>query len=259
MGDGKDWTKIREDLIISLRMRSDPVGVRMLMASELADLRKARVLRTTAVCHMIAMSRYEREEGVVAASVEGVRCLWATSCLGLTRTPERLLRGDLNRAFTKDVKAAKALQDMIFSIGNVEKRYGGIMTAPLDLVKGDLDAVVLYVTPGQALKLLLALSYQEGEVVTAPVTGQAAVCQGIARAVSEGKVTLEVPCVGDRTYGLVQDDELVFVTPAPKIDQLLQGIKGTDRFAPYPFRPFLRWPALFPPEFEPTRSEIDRD
>jgi uncharacterized protein (DUF169 family) len=119
--------------------------------------------------------------------------------------------------------------------------------------------VVIYATPAQALKLLLGLSYEKGEVVNNPITGQAAVCQSIARAISEHRITLELPCVGDRTYGLVQDDELVVVVPSGRMEQILNGMRETDRFARYPFRPFLRWSAVFPPEFEPTRPELDLD
>ncbi|MFA5313353.1 MAG: DUF169 domain-containing protein [Methanomassiliicoccales archaeon] len=259
MAETIDWKKARNELVAALRMRTDPVGVRLLKASELAELSDVKVLRTTAVCQMIAMSRYSKEEGIVAASVEGVKCLWATACLGMTRSPERLVRGDLNRAFVKDDAAGKALQDMIFATGTGSRPYGGILTAPLDMVPGEPDAVVLYLTPGQALKVILALSFDRGEVTENPITGQAAVCQSIARAMTSGKIAIEIPCVGDRTYGLVQDDELVVVVPASRTKQILDGLRGTDAFAPYPFRPFLRWPALFPPEFEPTRSELDSD
>jgi len=254
-----DWKKVRNDLIEVLRMRTDPVGVRLLKGSELAVLSDVRTLRTTAVCQMIAISRYGRENGIVIASVEGLKCLWATVCLGMTRSPDRLVHGDLNRAFVKDEIAGKKLQDMIFAIGNNSKVYDGIVTAPLDLFPGEPDAIILYLTAGQALKVLLGLSYEKGEVVENPITGQAAVCQSIARAMTTGRMILEIPCFGDRTYGLVQEDELVIVVPASKAKQVLEGIKGTDAFAPYPFRPFLMWPALFPPEFEPTRSELDRE
>ncbi len=227
--------------------------------SDLAVESDVRSLGSTAVCQMIAISRYGRENGIVITSVEGLKCLWASSCLGMTRSPDRLIRGDLNRAFVKDETAGKRLQDKIFAIGNDSKVYSGIMTAPLDLVPGDPDVIVLYVTAGQALKVLLGLSYDNGEVVENPITGQAAVCQSIARAMTTGRIILEIPCFGDRTYGLVQDDELVIVIPGSKVMQILEGMKGTDGFAPYPFRPFLTWQALFPPEFEPTRSELDRE
>ncbi|MCE5296883.1 MAG: DUF169 domain-containing protein [Euryarchaeota archaeon] len=259
MAEPNDWKKARNGLVAVLRMRTDPVGVKLLKASEMAELSDVKVLRTTAVCQMIAMSRYGKEGGIVAASVGGVKCLWATACLGMTRSPERLVRGDLNRAFVRDEMAGKALQDMIFAIGDGSRPYGGILTAPLDLFPGEPDVVVMYLTPGQALKVILALSYDRGEVTENPITGQAAVCQSIARAMISGKVAIEIPCVGDRMYGLVQDDELVVVVPASRTRQILDGMKGTDAFAPYPFTPFLWWPALFPPEFEPTRSELDLD
>lgn len=250
--------KVRNELIEVLRMRTDPVGVRLLKGSELAVPSDVRSLGTTAVCQMIAISRYGRENGIVMASVEGLKCLWASTCLGMTRSPDRLVHGDLNRAFVKDESAGKGLQDKIFAIGNDSKIYDGIMTAPLDLFPGEPQVIVLYLTAGQALKVLLGLSYEKGEVVENPITGQAAVCQSIARAMTTGRMILEIPCFGDRTYGLVQDDELVIVIPVSRMGQVLEGMKGTDAFAPYPFRPFLVWPALFPPEFEPTRSELDR-
>ena len=253
-----DWRKIRSGLIETLRMRTDPVGVRLMNGPELAGLSDVRSLETTAVCQMIAISRYGRENGIVVSSVEGQKCLWACTCLGMAKSPDRLVRGHLNRAFVKNEAAGKGLQDKIFAIGNESRIYDGIMTAPLDLFPGEPDAIVLYVTAGQALKVLLGLSYEKGEVVENPITGQAAVCQSIAREVTTGMMILEIPCFGDRTYGLVQDDELVIVIPASKVKQVLEGMRGTDAFAPYPFRPFLMWPVLFPPEFEPTRSELDR-
>jgi uncharacterized protein (DUF169 family) len=259
MAETIDLRKVRKEFIELLRMRTDPVGVRLLKGSEFAALSDVRSLGTTAVCQMIAISRYGRENGIVTTSVEGMKCLWASACLGMIRSPHRLVHGDLNLPFVKDETAARELQDKLFTIGNDSRIHNGIMTAPLDLFPGEPDVIILYLTAGQALKVLLGLSYEKGEVVENPITGQAAVCQSIARAMTTGRMILEIPCFGDRTYGLVQDDELVIVIPASKVKQILEGMKSTNAFASYPFRPFLTWPALFPPEFEPTRSELERE
>jgi len=245
------------DLMRELRLRTDPVALKLVGSHQLAE-GSVRTLRTTSLCQMIAMSRYMRDEGIVSASALGNKCLWSDVCLGMVREPERLAIGDLNRAFTKDADAARKLQEKIDHL-SPEQLNGGVITAPLDLAKDHPDVVVLYLTPGQALKVILGLSYAEGEVIDNPITGQAAVCQSIARAVHTEKVVLEVPCAGDRTWGLVQDDELVMVIPWSRMAQIVEGIKATDSFTPYPFRPFLHWPALFPPEFEPTRTELDRE
>lgn len=99
---------------------------------------------------MIAISRYGRENGIVMTSVEGLKCLWASTCLGMTRSPDRLINGNLNRAFVKDENAGKELQGKIFAIGNDEKIHSGVMTAPLDLFPGEPDVVVLYLTAGRS-------------------------------------------------------------------------------------------------------------
>lgn len=260
MAEMSSWPDVMARLKRDLSLRTDPVGVALLQnAAQLSEMSGVRMLKTTAACQMIAISRYQREDGVVGAPAESMRCLWASACLGLIRTPERLSRGDLNRSFTADDDAARALQDEIFCIGNEGRRYSALITAPLDLMPLEPDAIVIYATPAQALKLLLGLSYEKGEVVNNPITGQAAVCQSIARAMREQRMTLEIPCVGDRTYGLVQDDELVVVVPAGRMERILNGMRSTDGFARYPFRPFLRWSAVFPPEFEPTRPELERE
>ncbi|OPY33189.1 MAG: hypothetical protein A4E32_00863 [Methanomassiliicoccales archaeon PtaU1.Bin124] len=232
------------------------MALRLLPAEELA-VDKVKVLRTTCLCQMIALSRYQRDEGVVASSTEGNKCLWAEVCLGMVREPARLRDGDLNRSFTKDEEAARILQTHVAAL-RPDVLNGGVRTAALDLADFDPDVVIIYVTPGQALKVLLGLSYAKGEVIDNPITGQAAVCQSVARAIDTGSAILEVPCAGDRMWGLVQDDELVMVIPIGRLSQIVEGIKVTDAFSPYPFRPFLRWPALFPPEFEPTRSELEK-
>ncbi len=240
-------------------MRTDPVGVKLLSGSGFSSLSDVRSVETTTICQIIAISRYGRENGIVKTSAEGQKCLPGAACLGLAKSPDRFIRGDLNRALTKNAAAAKGLQDKVFAIGNDSRIYKGLLTAPVDLFPGKPDVVVLYLTPGQALKALLGLSFEKGEVVENPITGQSSVCQSIARAMTTGRMILEIPCIGDRTYGLVQDNELVIVVPASKVEQMLEGMKGTDGFAQYPFTPFLTWPAILPAEFEPTRSELYRE
>jgi len=34
-------------------------------------------------------------------------------------------------------------------------------------------------------------------------------------------------------------------------------MRATDAFASHPFRPFLDWPVIFPPEMEPRPSELE--
>lgn len=242
-----------------LNLGTYPIGVRLFeKASEAVSLPGVRVLRSTATCHMAAMARYYRNEGVTATTAQGMRCLWGLACLGLIETPERLAVGKLNLPFTKDEAAARRLQENIFMLGNEGRRYNGMVMAPLDLMPVRPDAIIAYVTPGQALKVLLGYEYKEGRVLKGTtLTGQSTVCSAIARIVEGEDLVLDIPCVGDRTWGLVPDNELVVVISPHILTDLLEGMRATDRFASHPFRPFLNWPVLFPPEMEPRPKELE--
>jgi uncharacterized protein (DUF169 family) len=240
-----------------LNMGGYPVGVKLYeKASEALEVKDARHLRSTAPCHMLALGRHYRDDGITVSTSHGMKCLWGLACLGLIDTPERLARGELNRPFTKDDQAAKALQDNIFMLGNQGQRYGAMLTAPLDLMPMEPDAIVAYLTPGQSLKVLLGYEYAEGKVLKAVVGGQSSVCSAIAKVMAGEEIVLDIPCVGDRTWGLVPDDHLVMVFSPRIFDHLIEGMKATDRFSTHPFRPFLNWPVIFPPHMEPQAKEL---
>ncbi len=247
------------DFRSELNLGTYPVGVKLFEnASDALAVPGAKVMRSTATCQMAALARHYRADGITVTTAQGMKCLWGLACLGLIRTPERLARGDLNLPFTKNEEAARSLQDSIFMFGNEERRYNAMLMAPLDLMPVQPDAIVAYMTPGQSLKVLLGYEYKEGRVLKGTtLTGQSTVCSAIARVMNGEEMVLDIPCVGDRTWGLVPDQELVVVISPKIFSEVLEGMKATDKFAAHPFRPSINWPVIFPPEMEPRPKELD--
>jgi uncharacterized protein (DUF169 family) len=234
-----------------------PVGVKLVTsARELNEHPGARTLTSTVPCHMVSVARRERDEPVTEASSQATKCVWGAACLGLIRTPKRLSDGDLNLPFVKDEGAARELHGGMRMLGD-DRKYAGAIIGPLDRIPVRPDAVVIYLSPAQALRLIIAFAHARGEAVNCTMTGQASLCSAIARAVGDGSVTLDVPCIGDRAYGMVQEHELVMAFPASRLEELVQGLEATDKVASYPYGPFTRWPAIMPPSFEPRFSELD--
>jgi len=247
------------DFRSELNLGTYPIGVKLFEnASDALAVPGAKLMRSTATCHMAALARHYRTDGITVTTAQGMKCLWGLACIGLIRTPERLARGDLNLPFTRNQEAARSLQDSIFMLGNGERRYNAMLMAPLDLMPVQPDVIVAYMTPGQSLKVLLGYEYKEGRVLkSTTLTGQSSVCSAIARVINGEEMVLDIPCVGDRRWGLVPDQELV-VAFSPKIfGEVLEGMKMTDKFAAHPFRPNLNWPVIFPPEMEPRPKELD--
>ena len=250
------WTR---EFRSELNLGTYPIGVKLFeRASEALAVPGAKVMRSTATCHMAALAHHYREDGITVTAAQGMKCLWGLACLGLIQTPERLARGDLNLAFTRDENAARKLQDNIFMLGNEGRRFNGMLMAPLDLMPVRPDVIVAYMTPGQSLKVLLGYEYREGKVLKGTtLTGQSTLCSAIARVMNGEDLVLDIPCVGDRTWGLVPDQELVVAISPNIFGEVLEGMKATDKFAAHPFRPFLNWSVIFPPEMEPRPKELD--
>lgn len=242
----------------AIALPTNPVGIKLVSnARELLEVPGVRPLASTAPCHMAAIARYGRSDAVVGASAQATKCLWGAACLGLVRTPGRLAEGDLYLPFTEGEEAARNLHRGLTVMGEEGAVRAGVIMGPLDLMPVAPDAVVLYLRPAQALRLIIAFAFRDGEPVRSVMTGQASLCSAVARAVRDGQVTVDIPCIGDRTYGLVQDDELLMAFPAERLSQLIEGLRGSEPAAAYPYAPFLRWSPLFPPAFEPHRGELD--
>ncbi len=254
----RSWKDASELMRKAINLSTSPVSVSLLKdAASLLDLPGVTMVSNTALCHMLTRAKYHREEGILGASAQGMKCIWADAALGLIRTPQRLDEGELNRPFVKDAAAGKRLQDSMYMLGDTGARYGSVIVSPLDLTPVEPSAIVLYASPAQALRLIIAFAYENGESVVTEMTGQASVCCAIAKVVDKGQVVVDIPCIGDRAFGLAGENDLIVAFPPSKVDQLLEGLKATERSASYPFKPFMRWPVLFPPDMEPRRPEVE--
>lgn len=254
----RDWKRVSEDLRKRTNLPSSPVGVKLLKnAAELLGMKGLRQLTNTAPCQMAAWARYYKEEGVVGASAEGVKCVWGSACTGLIKAPQRLSEGDVAWRYAKDSEAGKHIQDNMGVLGDGGKVFDALVMAPLEHTPVEPDVIVMYVTPAQALRVIIAYAFWSGEEVRSVITGQSSLCSSIAHAYREKNLFVDLPCVGDRTFGLVQEHEMLIAFHESRTEQIVDGLKETEGFSSHPFKPFLRWPVIFAPDMEPRRTELD--
>lgn len=249
----RDWRKTAVVLKEKMGLKSDPIGVSL---SESSQSSGKHAVDTT-VCHMLLRSRHDREEGVLHAVAADMRCVWGAAALGLMSSPPRLKEGMLYLGFVADLESGKNLHSQMGMLGDESKRFQELTTFPLELAPMDPDAVVMYMTPGQALRVIIAALHLKGGAISTPMTGQASVCASIARAVGEGKISVDIPCIGDRKMGLVGDDELVVVLPSTGLDDFMVGLERTDYMARYPYTPYTSWSPSLPPMFTPMPNELE--
>jgi len=253
-----DWKKASAAIRKATNLACSPIAVMLLPdVKQISEMKGVRQLQATAPCQMAAWARYYGEEGCVAASAQGTKCVWGAACTGLMEAPDRLTEGDLAWRYAKDPEAGKRIQASMGVLGSSGKLFDALVMTPLELAPIDPDVIVVYVTPAQALRLVIAYAFLEGDEVRSVLTGQSSLCSAIAYAYEDRNMVIDLPCVGDRTYGMVQEQEMVVAFHASRIEQILTGIQGSEGFSSHPYKPFLRWPVIFFPDMEPRNTELE--
>lgn len=257
MPNEKKWTSICSELRKVLILNSSPIGIKMLReARDLLMFQGIKIMTRTAPCHMAAIARYYGENGVIGASSEGIRCVLGAACIGLIKAPDRVSSGILNIPFVRDALAAENLQKSIKMLGLDSRKYSALMMAPLDIISTDPDVIVIYGTPAQMLRLIIGSAYLNGEAILANMTGQGTLCSSIAKVLTGQKIVIDIPCIGDRTYGLVKDEEMVAAISSSFVSDLIEGLRMTEKSASLPFKPFLSWPVVLTPDFDIRSNEL---
>jgi len=55
--------------------------------------------------------------------------------------------------------------------------------------------------------------------------------RAIAKVVTRDKWWSNLPCIGDRAYGLAGENDIIVAFPPSMADQLVEGLKATERSA----------------------------
>jgi len=90
-----------------------------------------------------------------------------------------------------------------------------VVTSPLHGCKVDPDVVMVFCNSAQLMRLVHGATRDTGESLTSVFSGRFGACnEGVLQVVKTGEPRVVLPGNGDRVWGMVQDDEMIFgVTP----------------------------------------------
>ena len=187
-------------------------------------------------------------------------CAMGAACTGLIKTPEDITSGEAAvGAYCKDKEAGRRFMENTFKLGDSGKVYDGVLVSALENADFEPDVVVMYGNSAQAMRLIHATTYDNGEKVKADTVAEAALCSSIGYAIAMDKPILGLPCAGDRIFGGTQNFELVFVTPYKLVrDKLVEHLKKTAEggFSVYPVPPNMNWTPSMPPAYTITEEKL---
>jgi uncharacterized protein (DUF169 family) len=244
-------SEISQSIIQILHLETQPVAVKVY--KDRADLPRHPQNIKQNFCQLVSIARYQGRGN--SSTPDDMICAFGASCLGLIETPEVISSGKAGLGiYTGNPEAAENFMSNVFKIGDNGKQYDAVMVKPLAEVTEDDEpqAVIIYVNPAQAMRLIHASTYDTGEKIAADTVAEGAMCSCTAFAIANQKPTVGFPCAGDRIFGGTQNHELVFTAPYSLVTgKLVENLEATAKggFSVFPVPPNMHWTPAMPPAY----------
>jgi len=246
-----DLSKFYDALTKHVRIGSFPVAVRMVKPGEQLPERvkhPAQDLKIkVATCQAIAMAR--RYGWVVAMGDEDISCPLTAVVFGFRKASDFYMKGQACAGmYTETKEAGIRSEEQVEKFSFGEFKY--ILVAPLHRTTFEPEVIIIYANPAQILRLLAAALWKSGGRLTSSFGGRIDCAEEIIVPQRSGQCEVILPCLGDRVFAQTQDHEMAFSIPADRVEEIVEGLEGTQKGGVrYPIPSFLRYTGEFPEHY----------
>jgi uncharacterized protein (DUF169 family) len=179
-----------------------------------------------------ACTFWRRAESAVfyATAAQHFRCPVGAMVMGFKMPNE--VKAELTELVGVMVEEGYLGADEAHLIPTLPRKSAGVVYGPLQDFPIEPDAIVLWLTPRQAMLLSEASGSSHWTGATPAATLGRPACAAIPTAVSRGAMAASLGCIGMRTYTEIADDHMLAVIPAgavPQLDGTLNDIVAANR------------------------------
>ena len=228
-----DWAGLTQEMERLLRLRTSPVAYKRLEKVEELDKIPGvmRLNRRATFCQVPALVRRVGLTVGVTRDNLGERCARIN---GLAPTTEKEISWEANSfANTWFANVEEARKQM--AVYPLVPPGEALVLAPLADGKFDPDVILIYGNPAQMMLLMNGLQFKDYERFQFFFIGEGACADGLAQCYTSGKPALAIPCMGERAFGTVTEDELVLALPPGMMAKAVEGLQALkERGIGYP-------------------------
>jgi uncharacterized protein (DUF169 family) len=219
-----DWAGLTQEMERLLRLKTSPVAYKRL--EKLEELEKIpdvmRLNRRASFCQAPALARMGGMTVGLTRNDLGERC--ARIC-GLAATTEKEVSWEANAFATTWFATAEEARKQMTAYPLVPPGEA-LVLAPLASGKFDPDVILIYGNPAQMMLLMNGLQFKDYERFQFFFIGEGSCADGLAQCYTSGKPALAIPCMGERAFGTVTDDELVLALPPKMMAKAVEGLQS---------------------------------
>jgi uncharacterized protein (DUF169 family) len=228
-----DWAKLSREMDCLLRLKTSPVAYKRL--EKAAELNKIPELvpldRRASFCQVPGMVR------TIGLTIGATRENFGDRCArinGLAPTTKEEVDWEVEGFARSWFASAEEARKQMAAYPTVPPGEA-VVLAPLAAGKFEPDIILIYGNPAQMMLLMNALQFKDYERFQFFFIGEGACADSLAQCYTTGKPALAIPCLGERAFGAVTEDEMVMALPPGMMAKAVEGLQALkERGATYP-------------------------
>jgi uncharacterized protein (DUF169 family) len=234
-----------------IRPATFPVAAKLFRPGEALPPKSKRPQRDLkiqiAVCQAIAMAR--RYGWTLALGAEDINCVLTKTAFGFAPLTEHYTQGHLACGmYVESLEAGARTEAATERLP--EGEYSHLVVGPAARADFAPDAIIIYGSPAQVMRLVTGALWKRGGALTSSFTGRVDCSDEIIRTALSGDFQVILPCYGDRVFGHTEDWEMAFSLPGSRMEELVEGLNGTHKGGiRYPIPTFLRFTPQYPEHY----------
>ena len=228
-----DWAGLTREMECLLHLRTSPVAYKRLeKVEELEKIPEVmRLNHRASFCQVPALVRRLGMTVGVTRDDFGERCARIN---GLAPTTEKQVAWEANSFATTWFATVEEARKQMAVYPLVPPAEAAVL-APLASGKFDPDVILIYGNPAQMMLLMNGLQFKDYERFQFFFIGEGSCADGLAQCYTSGKPALAIPCMGERAFGTVTEDELVMALPPGMMAKAVEGLQALkERGISYP-------------------------
>jgi uncharacterized protein (DUF169 family) len=135
--------------------------------------------------------------------------------------------------------------------------YNALLIAPIHKASFEPDAIVIYANTAQVMRLVQGALFFKGGSLPSSCSGGQGCAQYITQTIMDSQCRYILPGNGDRIFGLVGDDQMIFSMPKEMVESVTKGLreshKGGQRL---PVPSFLNYEARMPSQYQKLTEKL---